>query len=203
MQIFEIMDNIFLIKGDKYESNMYLVDNVLLIDTGLGVWLKNYKNVLKHIKIVVNTHIHFDHTGGNFIFKDLNAKVKVHKKDVDMIKIFPEATYSHFFGFEKGKIPYYTDFIEDGEIIKTDNYIFDVIHTPGHTPGSICLYDFNKKILISGDTIFVNGFGRTDLIGGNEEKLKESLRKLEKLKINSLLPGHGDLIVEKEIRKFE
>jgi len=204
MPVFKIMDNLFLIKGSRYESNIYLVDDVLLIDTGLGFEVKNQKENLKNVKIVINTHIHFDHTGGNDFFKDKkDVKVLLHEKDAEMIKIFPEATYSHFFSFERGKIPHYTGFINEGEKVKTENYTFEVIHTPGHTPGSICLYEQKKKILISGDTVFVNAFGRTDLIGGNEEKLKESLKKLETLEINYLLPGHGDLIVAGEVKKID
>ena len=203
MPMFEIVDNLFLIKGSRYESNMYLIDGTLIVDTGLGFELKNQKENLENVEVVVNTHVHFDHTGGNDLFKDEDVEVLLHEKDAEMIKIFPEATYSHFFGFERGKIPHYTGFIKEGEKVKTENYTFEVIHTPGHTPGSICLYERKKKILISGDTVFVNAFGRTDLIGGNEEKLKESLKKLESLKIDYLLPGHGDLIVRGVVKKIK
>ncbi|MCK4247341.1 MAG: MBL fold metallo-hydrolase, partial [Methanomicrobia archaeon] len=70
-------------------------------------------------------------------------------------------------------------------------YRLEVLHTPGHTDGSICLYDEAKKIMFSGDTFFIDGIGRTDLPSGNEEALKESLERLASLDIEKVYPGHG------------
>ncbi|MEK6888193.1 MAG: MBL fold metallo-hydrolase, partial [Candidatus Aenigmatarchaeota archaeon] len=78
-----------------------------------------------------------------------------------------------------------------GSIINTANFSFGVIPTPGHTPGSICLYDAEKKILISGDTLFETSIGRTDMYGGNQDQLISSLKRLSALSIQYLLPGHG------------
>jgi glyoxylase-like metal-dependent hydrolase (beta-lactamase superfamily II) len=67
-----------------------------------------------------------------------------------------------------------------------------VIHTPGHTPGGICLYDTEARDLISGDTVFTDGgFGRTDLPGGDETALRHSLERLGALDVKGLYPGHG------------
>jgi glyoxylase-like metal-dependent hydrolase (beta-lactamase superfamily II) len=82
--------------------------------------------------------------------------------------------------------------LRDKNVIKTQNFSFEVVHTPGHTPGSICLYDKMKKILISGDTLFEDSIGRTDLQGGNKQDMQKSLQRLSKLDINYLLPGHGE-----------
>jgi glyoxylase-like metal-dependent hydrolase (beta-lactamase superfamily II) len=73
---------------------------------------------------------------------------------------------------------------------------FKVLHTPGHTKGSICLLDAKDKILISGDTIFADGVGRTDLPGGSEEDMEKSLEKLSSLKIEKILPGHGEPVLK-------
>jgi len=74
---------------------------------------------------------------------------------------------------------------------------FEVIHTPGHTPGGICLYDPVSKILFSGDTVFQDGsFGRTDLYGGNTKKLIDSIKKLTQLDVSIMYPGHGDAVAE-------
>lgn len=73
-----------------------------------------------------------------------------------------------------------------------------MIETPGHSPGSICLYMKKEKALIAGDTIFSLGVGRTDLPGGDTELLIASLKKLAKLDIEYLIPGHGDMLKGRE-----
>ncbi|HNS15808.1 MAG TPA: MBL fold metallo-hydrolase, partial [Syntrophorhabdaceae bacterium] len=79
---------------------------------------------------------------------------------------------------------------------------FQVIPTPGHSPGSLCLYWKEKRTLISGDTLFYMGVGRTDLPGGDAELLAESIKRLAELDIEHLIPGHGELIRgEKAIKK--
>jgi glyoxylase-like metal-dependent hydrolase (beta-lactamase superfamily II) len=72
-----------------------------------------------------------------------------------------------------------------------------VIHTPGHTPGSICLYHEGEEVLISGDTVFTHGsFGRYDLPGGNLPSLRDSLRKLSGRAVRGVYPGHGEPLRE-------
>jgi glyoxylase-like metal-dependent hydrolase (beta-lactamase superfamily II) len=71
---------------------------------------------------------------------------------------------------------------------------FQVIHTPGHSPGSVVLYWPQEKALFSGDLIFRGGVGRTDLPGGNGSALKESIKRLTELEIEWILPGHGDIV---------
>jgi len=78
----------------------------------------------------------------------------------------------------------------------------DVIHTPGHSPGSICLRWKEEKALFTGDVIFRDGLGRTDLPGGNGEELKQSIRRISRLEVEWLLPGHGDFIAgSKEVQR--
>ena len=71
---------------------------------------------------------------------------------------------------------------------------FLVITTPGHSPGSICLYEPKEKVLISGDTVFYLGVGRTDLPGGDPDRLAESIKKLSRLDVEYLIPGHGEML---------
>jgi hydroxyacylglutathione hydrolase len=78
---------------------------------------------------------------------------------------------------------------------------FEVIQTPGHSPGSICLYWPDKKILFTGDVVFNQGIGRTDLPGGNGKELKESIKKISRLDAEYLLPGHGDIVSGREAVK--
>jgi hydroxyacylglutathione hydrolase len=83
--------------------------------------------------------------------------------------------------------------LKEGELRIGDIHL-TVIPTPGHSPGSICLYYKKEKVLISGDTLFYLGVGRTDLPGGDADQLAESIRRLAKLDIELVLPGHGDLV---------
>jgi len=83
--------------------------------------------------------------------------------------------------------------LNDGHMTIGGN-TFQIIQTPGHSPGSICLYWEKEKLLISGDTVFYMGVGRTDLPGGNVEELGTSIQQLAKLDIEYLIPGHGEIV---------
>ncbi len=75
---------------------------------------------------------------------------------------------------------------------------FQVLYTPGHSPGSICLYWQDRKVLLSGDTLFYMGVGRTDLPGGDSRTLAQSIARLSKLDIEYLVPGHGEIVKGKK-----
>jgi hydroxyacylglutathione hydrolase len=83
--------------------------------------------------------------------------------------------------------------LQEGDL-QIGDIALQVLHTPGHSPGSICLYWPAEKALFTGDLIFNQGIGRTDLPGGNGQALKESIRKASALDVEILLPGHGDAI---------
>jgi glyoxylase-like metal-dependent hydrolase (beta-lactamase superfamily II) len=195
-----IGNNIVLLKLSDSDSNIYLIDNVA-IDSGTGfnftrlyVLLKALKKTMEDIQQVINTHGHFDHVGGNGYF--LNAKIAIHEKDADIIETGDtERSVADFFD---GKLkPRTVDRkLKDGDILNVGDMELEVIHTPGHTPGSICLYNRKDGILFTGDTIFADGVGRTDLPGGDTEALKESIEKLKKLDVKVILPGHGELVLE-------
>ncbi len=193
-----ITENIFLFDGIGSSSNIYLIDNQLLVDTGLGISfekiigdIRDAGLSLEKINIILNTHCHYDHIGGNRLFKKLtNAEIYAPELDAENIETGKDTFYELFRSdFISSKVDRK---LKDGEIIKTENYSFKIIHTPGHTKGSICLYEPEKKILISGDTLFSDSVGRTDLAGGNESELINSLKKLQKPDIEILLPGHGN-----------
>jgi glyoxylase-like metal-dependent hydrolase (beta-lactamase superfamily II) len=117
------------------------------------------------------------------------AKIAIHKDDGVLLKD-STATASKLFGKKAPDIK--PDILLDGgEAISS----LEVIHTPGHTPGGICLYDATTRTLFSGDTVFEDGsFGRTDLYGGNQSTLVESIRKLTLLDVRTMYPGHGDVV---------
>jgi glyoxylase-like metal-dependent hydrolase (beta-lactamase superfamily II) len=137
-------------------------------------------NLKKHIKpedleYIILTHYHFDHADAAVEIKQLTkAKVLIHKSDAEFLDFKPDKT------------------LKDNEILDLGDCKLKVIHTPGHSPGSICLFESKTKSLFSGDTVFPHGgVGRTDLPGGNTKKLLESLKGLSKLDVKVLYPGHG------------
>ena len=81
--------------------------------------------------------------------------------------------------------------LREGDVLDTGSRRFSVLETPGHTEGSICLYDEASGTLISGDTLFLGGYGRTDFMGGSFDAMLASLVRLSKLDIRELFPGHG------------
>ena len=185
------INDILMIEGFGSDSNIYVFDDVI-VDTGTGDNIEYVRESLKKanlnisdISLIVNTHSHFDHVGGNKYF---NSKLAIHEKDAPALENGNSiATASQMFG--RSIEPQKVDF----KLIEGDKiHDFEVIHTPGHTIGGICLY--NGETLISGDTVFANGgFGRYDL-GGDINMLRESLEKLSKLDVEYLLPGHGPAV---------
>jgi glyoxylase-like metal-dependent hydrolase (beta-lactamase superfamily II) len=124
------------------------------------------------IETIVNTHAHGDHTAGNTKLQSLTgAKIIIHALDADG---YPEADI----------------LVIDEETFQLGEIIFDVIHTPGHTPGGICL--LAQENLFTGDTLFVGDSGRADLPGGHRPTLGKSIRRLMKLPDNTIIwPGHN------------
>jgi hydroxyacylglutathione hydrolase len=190
-----IFKGVEMFPGSDKESNIYLIDGELLIDAGTGASFTDVKREIESkfdsakITTIVNTHNHYDHTGGDKKFRDwLKASIAIHSADKDDLE--GGHTLAEFFN-DSPRVTTVDKILKNGSIIRTENFEFEVLHTPGHTPGSICLYDKNKRILISGDTIFSDGVGRTDLPGGSNEHMVRSLEKLLEYDIEYLLPGHG------------
>ncbi len=194
----KLSEDIFLVDGAEFDSNVFCINNDILIDCGSGLFfeetieqLKEYGVNPKKISKIIITHSHFDHCGAAKKWKKLTgAKILVHEKDKEGLETGKDTMAEDFeIDYEKVKAD---STIKEGDVIKTGSYSFEVIHTPGHTSGGVCLWDENNKILISGDTLFLDGIGRTDLPGGKENELKKSLGKIKKLgEIEILLPGHG------------
>jgi len=191
----QILKGIWLVEPLGRDCNIYIIDEEIIVDTGTGSNFSAIKNEIekyidkKKINKIINTHAHFDHTGGNKKFRDwTKAEIFAHKDDKKLIE--KGMTCADLFD-EVARAVTVDKELKEGERIKTENFDFRIISTPGHTPGSICLYDKMKKVLISGDTLFDGGVGRTDLPFGNPEDLKKSIDKLSRLDISYLLPGHG------------
>jgi hydroxyacylglutathione hydrolase len=192
----KVLRGVEIFGGMGNDSNTYILDNEIIVDTGTGSFFPQVKKDIenrvstKNIHTIVNTHCHFDHSGGNKKFRDwLKAEVAVHTTDKKAVET-GLGTMAEMFG-ETARTMTVDKSLENKEKLKTENFVFEVLHTPGHTAGSICLYEKNYKILVSGDTIFSDGVGRTDLPSGSKKDLQESLKKLSKTEIFYLLPGHG------------
>ncbi len=145
----------------------------------------------KELDYVILTHSHFDHAAAAGYFKGI-AKIFIHKDEYSLLRA--QNFTSYIFGVKFKAFEPDIE-LEGGEVIELGELELEVIHTPGHSPGSICLYEPNKKWLFSGDTVFAHGgFGRVDLPGGSAIELIKSLERLLKLDIENLYPGHEDIV---------
>lgn len=182
--------------------NTYLINGSqrVLIDPGhrslfghVQQELEQLNMNLNDIDIVLLTHGHPDHIEAAGLFPTPPTRIAIHEKEwtaiQDMASYFFSGTPSDLF------VPDF--FLQEGDL-SIGEFKFKVFHTPGHTPGSICLYWTDFKILFTGDLIFEQGLGRTDLPGGNSELLKESIQRMSKLDIELTLPGHGPAVVGKQ-----
>ncbi len=165
--------------------------NAIIIDpAGSEEMLANRINGLGlKLQAIVNTHGHPDHTCGNKRMKELTgAPVLMHKSDDELFRRPDIVAMFLAWGFEAA--PPADGYLSDGQILKVGNLDFEIIHTPGHSPGSVCIY--GQGYLVTGDTLFIDAIGRTDLPGGNYETLMESLKnKIIPLPDSTvILPGH-------------
>ncbi len=138
---------------------------------------------------IVNTHGHPDHTCGNQRMKALTgAPVLMHQEDDQLFRQPEIVSMFRSWGFEPA--PPADGYLEEGQVLQIGNLKFQVIHTPGHSPGSVCLY--GHGYLVTGDTLFIDAVGRTDLPGGDMKVLMDSLRnKILSLPDETIvLPGH-------------
>ena len=180
-----------VILGDEVTKEAIVVDPGDEIAKILAILKKHQLQC----KLIVHTHTHIDHAGGTAILqKATGAKVALHEKDLFLFENLN--MQAQFLGFPE--IPDRTDvdhYLKDGETLSFGHLRGEILHTPGHTPGSLCLHlpDSEKPLLLSGDTLFKGSIGRTDLWGGSYDDIMTSLhKKLIVLPEETLvLPGHG------------
>lgn len=150
------------------------------------------KNNLK-VTHVINTHLHLDHAVGNNFLKDsYKVPVLAHKDDEPLGERLQQQAY--MFGInEKFNGVEISDYLSDGEIIKIGDGELKVLSVPGHSPGSVALYDKEDGFVIAGDALFKGSIGRTDLPGGSHSQLISSIKdKLLTLPDDTVVyPGHG------------
>ena len=142
--------------------------------------------------MLVDTHAHIDHVlGNNFVFKTYNLKPVLHRNEIRILEAAPAI------GAEWGVAVYPSPapekFLNEGDIVSFGNSRLKILFAPGHSPGSICLYSEEQSFMISGDVLFRESIGRTDLPGGDHETLLQSIRqKLFSLPDETTVySGHG------------
>jgi len=183
----------------QFASNCYIVGSEssqegMIIDPGdeAELILKKVKQLGLDIKLVILTHGHIDHTGALKRVKEATAaEVAIHTDDA---KTLGEKSLSLLFGLSHQAPPPPDRLLKGWDSLDIGDLHFTVLHTPGHTPGGICLFgEIGEGILFSGDTLFNYGIGRTDLPGGNYSQLMDSIHtKLMVLDDNIIVyPGHG------------
>lgn len=197
-------------------TNCYIIAcertcEALIIDPGFNEveMPRILKEIDEHnlrIKYVLNTHGHMDHISGNMWVKEtLKAKIIIHQADACMLTD-PLKNLSLLLGRAVVSPP--PDLtIQNGEILKVGSLKFKVIHTPGHTPGSVSLYCEDERVVFTGDTLFARSIGRTDLPGGSYETLISTIRgRLLSLPDETVVyPGHGDVTtigIERKLNPF-
>jgi len=174
----------------------------VLIDPGHQHLVKNLitqmekdKKRLEDVRLIIATHIHPDHFEGAQTFTRAGVLMAMHAEEEE----FSNKVGSEFYralGLEIPEIKV-DFFLREGEL-RLGSKTFQILHTPGHSPGSISLYWPEKKALFTGDVVFPMGVGRTDFPGGDGALLRKSIERLARLDAEWLLSGHGEVIKGKK-----
>ena len=178
------------------DTNAYLIvvdGHALAIDPGQGaatVLITAAADLDATIDTVLNTHGHWDHVADNAaLLREINVPLLIHAADAPMIETSEPQTFGFDLPWEPSRP---TALLEEGSAVTLADLTFTVLHTPGHTPGGICLLSDEHEILISGDTLFAGTYGRVDLPGAEPDLMVESLHRLATLSPTlTVHPGHG------------
>ncbi|MEG1929721.1 MAG: MBL fold metallo-hydrolase [Anaerovorax sp.] len=179
--------------GGNLESNGFIIfqkegGDCYIIDPGYNgeAYLKKVKDLSLRLKGILLTHHHYDHVGGVQKIKNAtDCPVSIHRCDSDLLKFQADIH------------------LEDGEKLFLEEEEIQVIHTPGHTMGSVCFYSEKSKLVFTGDTIFNVDLGRTDLVDGDQQAMESSIVNIINEWGNdmTIYPGHGDSCNMKFVRK--
>ena len=178
--------NIKIFTFNQFFENTFIISDstneCIIIDP--GCYDKNEKQILQDYILsnnlvptkLLNTHCHIDHIlGNNFVSKTWDLELEIHHKDINLLKNSKDiADLYGFVNYEKSPIT--NKFLVEGDIIEFGKSNLEVLFTPGHAPGHISLYSKNENFIISGDVLFNNSIGRTDLPGGNYNTLIDTIK---------------------------
>jgi glyoxylase-like metal-dependent hydrolase (beta-lactamase superfamily II) len=166
----------------------------IVIDPGdeIGRIVRRLTALGLKLKQILVTHAHIDHVGGALKLKRLTgAPVLLNQADLPLLKMMDEQ--AGWLGVETPETAAPDESLADGLVVGLERYPATVLHTPGHTQGSVCLHFAPLKMLVAGDTLFAGSIGRTDLPGGNPYQILDSIetRLLALPDETKVLPGHG------------
>jgi glyoxylase-like metal-dependent hydrolase (beta-lactamase superfamily II) len=185
-------------------TNCYIVSSrqtgeAIIIDPGIDLSIEAdpiFEYITQaslKVKLIVNTHGHSDHINGDAVFQEkYNVPLCIHRFDAGSLAVLENVNFPQ------------TVLVDEGSLIQFGNESLKVLHTPGHTPGSICL--LGERLVFTGDTLFAGGIGRTDFAGGSDSDMQASLQKLVGLPDFFIVyPGHGPTTImgeEKRVNPF-
>ena len=187
-----------------WQTNAYLLwdgrsPDALVVDPGMGAAGPLMERVAANglrLHLIANSHGHIDH-----IFDD----APLMRASEAPLAIHPDDAYRlegrNNYGFELETVTATVD-LREGEQVRIGDLVLDVLHLPGHTEGSVCLYEERRGLLLSGDVLFAGSYGRTDLPGGSDEQMVASLARLADAIPGPVrvLPGHGpETTIEREL----
>lgn len=178
-----------------WQTNAYLVwdgrsTDALVLDPGMGAAQALTERIAGNglkLHLIANSHGHIDHIFDNApLMTASGAPLAIHPDDAHRLD------GKNNYGFAI-KAVVATHDLREGEQLRIGDLVFDILHTPGHTEGSVCLYEERLGLLLSGDVLFAGSYGRTDLPGGNDEQMVTSLARLARdiSETVRVLPGHG------------
>jgi hydroxyacylglutathione hydrolase len=187
-----------------WETNAYLVwdgrsADALVVDPGMGAAPALMARVAANgltVHVIADSHGHVDHVFDNApLVRASGAPLAIHPDDAYRL----DGRNNYGFEVEPSVA---TQDLREGQQVRIGELTFDVLHTPGHTEGSVCLYEERQALLLSGDVLFAGSYGRTDLPGGDDEQMVASLTRLAR-EIPAgvrVLPGHGpETTLEREL----
>jgi len=205
MKVFDGLHSFIWNNPSSNNCNTYLIEGEkkILVDPGhfhlfgrVQDGLSMLSLASEDIDVVIITHAHPDHMEAVKIFRDTDAVIAISSVEMDFIRnVAPH--YAEALGiadFEPQVL------LQEGDL-KIGDLDFQVISAPGHSPGSVCLYWPEKKALFTGDVVFNQGIGRTDIPGGSGRELKKSIKRISRLDVEYLLTGHGDMVSGREAVK--
>lgn len=198
---------------NPYENNCntYLIQGevTVLIDPGHSRHVPNLFHQMEsdgispdEINLIILTHSHPDHFEGLDAFTNKLVKIAMNQEEERYLL----ESGKLLFEMMRQPLPEFrVDFyLKEGDL-HLGQEIFQIYQTPGHSPGSLTIYWPEKKVLFTGDLVFYGGIGRTDFLEGNSKLIKESIERMSHLDTEILLPGHGELVMGKEmvLQNFE
>lgn len=213
-----LLQNVYLVSGPMYGShqNVYAVccgGSIVLIDSGLD--RKDYEIVQRNLSYwnldafpvarLLLTHAHCEHSGNAYRYREVGARVAIHEAEAEAVEKGTDRTAVYaFMQLDKFSTCSIDDRLEDGSVIEQGGMNFRVIHTPGHSDGSV-VYELTteeKTVLFTGDTLLADtlcrrcALGWTGGVDYSQEKYVNSLHMLSHRKADLVLPGHGELCMK-------